>query len=64
MKNQKQNTDKAKGKAKAQKLNISQLTVIAAYGKTFSSGKSGFFGKVMDSQTGERYQIIGAVKIS
>ena len=52
------------GKAKAQKLDISQLIVTAAYGKTFSSGKQGFFGKAMDPRTGDRYQIIGAVKLS
>ena len=51
------------GKAKAQKLDISQLVVLAAYSKTFSSGKQGFFGKAMDPRTGDRYQIIGAVKI-
>jgi hypothetical protein len=38
--------------------------VLSAYAKTFSSGKSGFHGKVMDPHTGKRYQVIGAVEIS
>ena len=29
----------------------------------FKSGKQGFFGKVMNPATGDRYQIVGAVKI-
>ena len=51
-------------KPKAQKLDIAQLVVLSAYAKTFSSGKSGFHGKVMDPHTGKRYQVIGAVEIS
>ena len=51
------------GKAKAAKLDISQLVITAAYQKTFSTGKQGFFGKAMDPRTGDRYQIIGAVKL-
>ena len=50
-------------KAKASKVNLGQLVVLAAYEKTFSSGKKGFFGKVLDPSTGQRYQIIGAVAI-
>ena len=51
------------GKVKATRLEIGQLIVTAAWGKTFSSGKTGFFGKAVDSH-GTRYQIIGAVKLS
>jgi hypothetical protein len=51
-------------KPKAQRVGISQLVILNAYGKTFSSGKPGFFGKGMDPQTGKRYQIIGAVEIA
>jgi len=52
------------GKAKAQKLDLSQLVVLSAYSKTFSTGKQGFFGKVLDPRTGQRYQVIGAVEIN
>ena len=51
------------GKAKARKLDITQLLVLGAWEKTFSTGKTGFFGQVRDAQTGQRYQIIGAVAI-
>ena len=51
-------------KEKAQAVSISRLVVLSAYGKTFSSGKPGFFGKVMDPDTGKKYQVIGAVEIS
>ena len=51
-------------KAKAQRLDMGQLVVVAAYAKTFSSGKRGFFGKVMDPRTGQRYQVIGAVELA
>jgi hypothetical protein len=58
--------DKAevKDKPKAQRVDVTQLIVDAAYGKTFSSGKSGFFGKATDPRTGKRYQIIGAVQLN
>ena len=49
---------------KAQKVDITQLVITSAYGKTFSSGKPGFFGKGMDPRTGKRYQIIGAVELA
>ena len=55
---------KETGKVKAQKVDIGQLVVVAAFGKTFSSGKRGWFGKVLDPHTGQRYQIIGAVEIA
>lgn len=51
-------------KVKATRLGIGQLVVLAAYAKTFSSGKGGFFGKVLDPATGKRYQVIGAVEIA
>lgn len=61
-------TTKAKagdnGKVPATKLAIGQLVVLGAYAKTFSSGKSGFFGKVLDPATGKRYQVIGAVELA
>jgi len=53
---------KGKAKPKTTKVNLGQLVVLAAYEKTFSSGKKGFFGKVLDPATGQRYQVIGAVK--
>ena len=59
-------TTKAKGKgakAKAPKVEIGQLMVTDAWGKTFSSGKSGFFGKAQTAD-GDRYQIIAAVKLN
>jgi len=51
-------------KAKAPKVNISQLVITAAYKKKFSTGSDGFFGKAIDPATGDKYQIIGAVKIA
>lgn len=51
-------------KQKARKLDLSQLVVLSAYEKTFSTGKSGFFGKVLDPATGQRYQVIGAVAVA
>ena len=51
-------------KVKAQKVDISQLVIIAAYAKTFSTGKGGFFGKALDPATGKRYQILGAVELA
>jgi hypothetical protein len=51
-------------KAKAQPVNITQLVVLSAYEKTFSTGKHGFFGKAQDISTGKRYQIIGAVELA
>ena len=50
-------------KPKAQRLGINQLVVTAAYKKTFSTGKKGFFGQVIDPATGQKYQVIGAVAI-
>jgi hypothetical protein len=61
MKNGKAETN---GKAKARRLPITQLVVLSAYEKTFSTGKHGFFGQVQDPATGQRYQVIGAVAIS
>ena len=54
---------KTENKPKAQRLPISQLVVTAAYDKTFSTGKKGFFGQAIDPSTGQKYQIIGAVAI-
>lgn len=52
-------------KAKCPRADIApQLVVLSAYEKKFASGKMGFFGQVQDPRTGDKYQIIGAVKIS
>jgi hypothetical protein len=51
-------------KPKAKKVDINQLIVLSAYERSFSSGKSGFFGKVQDVASGKRYQIIGAVELA
>lgn len=50
-------------KTKAARANVSQLVVVDAWEKVFSSGKRGFFGKVLDPATGKRYQLIGAVEL-
>lgn len=50
-------------KPKAKRAEVTQLVVLAAYEKVFSTGKRGFFGKVLDPRTGQKYQIIGAVEI-
>ena len=50
-------------KAKATKVDITQLVITNAYAKTYSSGKRGFFGKALDPRTGQKYQIVGAVEI-
>ncbi len=58
--------NKAKGngdKPKAPRLAMTQLVVLGAWARTFSTGKSGFFGQVQDPTTGKRYQVIGAVEI-
>jgi hypothetical protein len=55
--------DRKADKPKAQRADLNTLVVDAAYVRTFSSGKAGFFGKVTDPRTGDKYQIIGAVKI-
>ena len=54
--------DKA-AKAKAPKVDIGQLMVTDAWSKTFSSGKTGFFGKAQ-TPNGDRYQIIAAVRLN
>jgi hypothetical protein len=51
-------------KVKAARVPISQLVVLSAYEKTFSSGKRGFFGQVQDVATGKKYQVIGAVELA
>ena len=51
-------------KPKAEKYPVNQLIVLSAYKKQFSSGKEGFFGQVQDPATGDRFQIVGAVKIN
>lgn len=60
------NKDKSekKDKPKAARLDITTLVVDNAFEKTFTSGKQGFFGKATDPRTGNRYQIIGAVRLS
>ncbi len=51
------------GKTKAPRVDIGQLIITDAWGKTFSTGKTGFFGKAVD-QHGNRYQIVAAVKLN
>lgn len=51
-------------KPKAKRLPITQLIVLGAWEKNYSTGKSGFFGQVQDPSTGKRYQLIGAVEIA
>lgn len=49
----------------ADKANVSgQLVVLNAYKKTFSTGRNGWFGKVLDPATGKRYQVVGAAEIT
>jgi len=55
--------DNGNGKVKAQKVDMSQLVVLTAYSKTFTSGKSGWFGKVLNPATGQRFQVVAAVEI-
>lgn len=65
MKTGEKNNGKGKTeKPKARKLDMNQLVVVSAYEKTFSSGKPGFFGKVIDPGSGKRYQITAAVEIA
>lgn len=54
---------KGQGNGKAQRVDIGQLVVVSAYARTYSTGKRGWFGKVLDPRTGQRYQIVGAVEI-
>ena len=51
------------GNGKAEKLSMTQLIVLSAYRKTYSTGKKGFHGKVLDPATGKRYQVVTAVEI-
>lgn len=60
MPNQNQNGN---GKSKAEKLGMTQLIVLSAYRKNYSTGKKGFHGKVLDPSTGKRYQVVTAVEI-
>jgi hypothetical protein len=52
-----------KDKPKAQRLDLTQLVVDNAFARTFSTGSTGWFGRVTDPRTGTRYQIIGAVQL-
>ena len=56
---------KVKGadKPKAQRVDITQLVVDSAFTKVFSTGSTGWFGRVTDPRTGTRYQVIGAVQL-
>lgn len=51
-------------KVKAVRMPMTQLLVLGAWERTFSTGKRGFFGQVQDPSTGKRYQIIGAVELT
>lgn len=50
-------------KSRAARYPTHSLVVIAAYEKTFSSGKRGWFGQVQDINTGQKFQVIGAVEV-
>jgi hypothetical protein len=50
-------------KPKATRLGITQLVVLSAFEKTFSTGSHGFFGQVQDPMTGKRYQVTAAVEL-
>lgn len=47
----------------AEKVGIRQLIILSAYRKEFKTGSTGWIGKVLDPDTGKRYQVIGAVEI-
>lgn len=52
-------------KKKAERMPITHLTAESLFKRTFKEGKKqGFFGKVVDPDSGKRYQIIGAVEIA
>ncbi len=56
--------DKGNGdKVKAARMALSELIVISAFERTFSTGKKGWFGQVQDPHTGTRFQVIGAVQL-
>jgi len=50
-------------KEKAARYPVGSLVVLAAYEKTFSSGKRGWFGQAVDPATGRKFQVIGAVEL-
>ena len=52
-----------KPKTPAVKLDITQLVVLSAYERTFSTGSRGFYGTALNPANGKRYQVIGAVEI-
>ena len=54
---------KSEVKVKAEKMPITNLVVLMAFKKTFSTGSTGFFGQVIDPNTGKKYQIGNAVEI-
>ena len=51
-------------KVKAARCSVTQLVITGAWEKTYSTGKHGFFGQALDPATGDKYQIIGAVKLT
>ena len=50
-------------KEKRPRFTATQLVVLDAWLRDFTSGKTGWFGKVLDPATGKRYQITAAVLI-
>lgn len=56
-------TAKDTNKPRAVRLGITQLVVLSAFEKVFSTGSHGWFGQVLDPSTGTKYQITGAVAI-
>ncbi|MHB8084390.1 MAG: hypothetical protein ACYDHZ_00995 [Dehalococcoidia bacterium] len=51
-------------KTPAKRYEITQMVILSAYSKTFSSGKGGFFGQAMNPANGRKFQIIGAVELA
>ena len=41
----------------ADKVDIKQLIVVDAYKRTFKTGSVGFAGKVINPETGKKYQV-------
>lgn len=59
---EKANTEK-KGKAPCPRSSVKQLIILNAWEKQTSTGKSSIFGQARD-ETGQKYQIVCAVKIA
>lgn len=47
----------------AEKHGATQFVAAGIYKRVFKSGKVGFFGKIIDPNTGKKYQVTAAVEI-